>query len=72
MVVIALVKRPLPFPNREVKTNCADGTAVWWESRTLPNLWGIVKCSGCLLPRGYHICDKLNSKEMNKSIIRNL
>ena len=29
---------PVPIPNTEVKTSCADGTA-WatlWESRTLP------------------------------------
>ena len=26
-------KTPLPIPNREVKTVCADGTANWWESR---------------------------------------
>ena len=27
---------PLPIPNREVKLHSADGTAVWWESRSLP------------------------------------
>ena len=24
---------PLPIPNREVKPDCADGTAYKWESR---------------------------------------
>ena len=30
---------PLPFPNRAVKSSCADGTAgvAQWESRTLPD-----------------------------------
>ena len=28
---------PLPFPNREVKPGCADGTAVMWESRSPPS-----------------------------------
>ena len=27
---------PLPIPNREVKPDCADGTAVMWESMSLP------------------------------------
>jgi hypothetical protein len=27
---------PLPIPNREVKPDCADGTADWWESRSTP------------------------------------
>ena len=27
---------PLPFPNREVKPDCADGTAVMWESMSPP------------------------------------
>jgi hypothetical protein len=27
---------PLPIPNREVKPECADGTAVMWESMSLP------------------------------------
>ena len=29
---------PLPIPNREVKPVSADGTAEWWESRSMPNL----------------------------------
>ena len=29
---------PLPIPNREVKPDCADGTAVMWESMSLPFL----------------------------------
>ena len=29
---------PLPIPNREVKPNSADGTAIKWESRQLPFL----------------------------------
>ena len=28
---------PLTFPNREVKPNCADGTAVMWESMSPPS-----------------------------------
>ena len=27
---------PLPIPNREVKPDCADGTAVMWESMSPP------------------------------------
>ncbi len=27
---------PLPISNREVKPDCADGTAVMWESMSLP------------------------------------
>src|SRR6187402_853717 len=27
---------PLPIPNRVVKPACADGTAVMWESMSLP------------------------------------
>jgi hypothetical protein len=27
---------PLPIPNREVKPDCADGTAVMWESMSSP------------------------------------
>ena len=27
---------PLPIPNREVKPDCADGTAFTWESMSLP------------------------------------
>ena len=27
---------PLPIPNREVKSDCADGTAFTWESMSLP------------------------------------
>ena len=30
---IAVLQRPLPIPNREVKPACADGTAHPWESR---------------------------------------
>ena len=29
---------PLPIPNREVKPVSADGTALGWESRSMPNL----------------------------------
>ena len=29
---------PLPIPNREVKPDCADGTAVMWESMSPPFL----------------------------------
>ena len=29
---------PLPIPNREVKPACADGTAILWESMSLPFL----------------------------------
>ena len=29
---------PLPIPNREVKPVSADGTALRWESRSMPNL----------------------------------
>ena len=29
---------PLPIPNREVKSDCADGTAVMWESMSPPFL----------------------------------
>ncbi|MFM2213950.1 MAG: hypothetical protein RL427_1213, partial [Bacteroidota bacterium] len=29
---------PLPISNREVKPACADGTAVMWESMSLPFL----------------------------------
>ncbi len=28
---------PLTIPNREVKLHSADGTAVRWESRLMPN-----------------------------------
>ena len=29
---------PLPIPNREVKPDSADGTALLWESRSSPTL----------------------------------
>ena len=45
MVIIATGNTPLPIPNREVKTVCADGTAICgslsqWKTR-LPN-WIVI------------------------------
>ena len=30
---------PVPIPNTEVKPLSADGTAAWWESRSLPGFF---------------------------------
>lgn len=38
---------PLPIPNREVKPDCADGTAVMWESMSSP-----------FFRNPYHLVDK--------------
>ena len=38
---------PLPIPNREVKPDCADGTAVMWESMSPPSF-----------RNPYHVFDK--------------
>ena len=41
LVVISVGATPVPIPNTEVKTYCADGT-VWataWESRAPPGLF---------------------------------
>ena len=33
---------PVPIPNTEVKPFSADGTAFWWESRSLPDVFFIL------------------------------
>ena len=35
---------PLPIPNRAVKPRSADGTAVWWESRSSPSPCRAPRC----------------------------